>query len=93
MENALNTPVCRWGGEEFVAWFPEGLKDRERVEALRKDIEKMDIKTDDGLIRVTVSMGAVTDNGDVVLEKLINRADDCLYRAKQTGRNKVVWES
>ena len=93
MENALNTPVCRWGGEEFVAWFPEGLKDRERVEALRKDIEKMNIKTDDGLIRVTVSMGAVTDNGDVVLEKLINRADDCLYRAKHTGRNKVVWES
>ena len=62
-------------------------------ERLNTNIEKMDIKTDDGLIRVTVSMGAVTDNGDVVLEKLINRADDCLYRAKQTGRNKVVWES
>ena len=93
MEKALDTSVCRWGGEEFVAWFPDGLKDRKIIEELRNDIEKMDINTDAGLIRVTVSMGAVTDNGDVVLEKLINRADECLYKAKHSGRNKVVWES
>lgn len=27
----------------------------------------------------------------VMLESLINRADECMYKAKQTGRNKVVW--
>lgn len=92
MERDLETSVCRWGGEEFVAWFPEGLDDINKPEKLRNDIEEMDIATNHGDIRVTVSMGAVTAAGDDLLEKVINRADDCLYKAKQTGRNKVVWE-
>ena len=93
MERDLETSVCRWGGEEFVAWFPEGLDDINKPEKHRNDIEEMDIATDHGDIRVTVSMGAVTAAGDDLLEKVINRADDCLYDAKRTGRNKVVWGS
>ena len=92
MESSLNTTICRWGGEEFLAWYPEGLQDRDSLEKLRKEIEGSDITTPDGIIKVTVSMGAATDKGDLLLEKVINRADDCLYDAKRTGRNKVVWE-
>ena len=72
--------------------MPEGLQDRDSLEKLRKEIEGSDITTPDGIIKVTVSMGAATDKGDLLLEKVINRADDCLYDAKRTGRNKVVWE-
>lgn len=88
----LGTTTCRWGGEEFVAWYPEGIPDRATVEELRQAIEDTEIGLPDGRnIKVTISIGAVEGNENAKLETLINRADECLYKAKQTGRNKIVW--
>ena len=93
MERVLDNPVCRWGGEEFVSWYPEGLKDKDISEKFRKSVEDLKIEIDDNkTISVTVSIGEVTTDEKISLEDLINRADVCLYKAKEGGRNRVVKE-
>ncbi len=89
--------IARYGGEEFACVFP-GLG-REaashRMEKLRQEIEKRPIPVGDGVVaRLTVSIGLATwpADGDTLQEALAI-ADDRLYRAKQTGRNRVVTES
>ena len=96
--------VGRFGGEEFLVVLPE-LEDEEelRVTAERIRIRISTVlvpapkpkvikgdRTFEG-IRVTASIGAALapDNG-TELEDLKNQADMALYRAKNTGRDKVV---
>ncbi len=94
MQEKLDTIVCRWGGEEFVAWYPNGIASVQNIEGLRQFIESSDIQLSESeTIHLTVSIGAVEGGENEDLENLINRADECLYKAKQTGRNKVVWEN
>ena len=94
MQEKLDTIVCRWGGEEFVAWYPSGIESVQNIEGLRQFIESSDIQLSESeTIHLTVSIGAVEGGENEDLENLINRADECLYKAKQTGRNKVVWEN
>ena len=88
-ESAMNAKACRWGGEEFVLWFPKGVGD---PEAVRLCIEQMKIgfPNCDKTVSVTVSIGVA--KGDSDLLDLISRADKALYRAKENGRNRVEWE-
>ena len=83
------TEVCRWGGEEFVVWFPDS---REMCDPddIRRGIEALDIPHPDGEqnIRVTVSVGAA--QGTSEFDAMIQSADACLYQAKENGRNQVV---
>jgi diguanylate cyclase (GGDEF)-like protein len=102
-ENIRNTMrrydiPCRYGGEEFVILLPEtALTDAEIIgQRLREIIESTVIETCKGKIAVTVSVGiAATSEGD--LDKVnvwIKRADQALYKAKQSGRNQVkVWNT
>jgi diguanylate cyclase (GGDEF)-like protein/PAS domain S-box-containing protein len=86
---------ARWGGEEFVAALP-GL-DLEQATAvaenLRATIEQQNFEHDWRVgkpIPFTVSIGVAErapDERDV--EALVKRADQALYRAKETGRNRV----
>jgi len=84
--------VVRYGGEEFVAIFPE--TDIRRtfvvVESIRKIVEntKLSIE-DDEVISITVSCGIAEYNHEETLDQLINRADEALYLAKNRGRNRV----
>ncbi len=83
----------RLGGEEFAAILPEtALEDGSQVaERLREETEKcvVTVKGDD--IKFTVSVGvAMVKEGDTEIEDAINRADEALYKAKRTGRNRVV---
>ena len=46
---------------------------------------------DSGEVAVTVSIGLVTGvAGEALLDELLHMADEALYEAKNTGRNKVV---
>lgn len=84
----------RLGGEEFAVILPEtgpssGIVVAER---LRGDIEKLRVESKDGEeVQFTASIGVSSAReGDQVIEDVINRADEALYKAKRTGRNKVV---
>ena len=84
--------VARYGGEELAVVLPEtdAAGARAIAERLRAAVESTAHATDQGALRVTVSVGVATwpgggQNGD----ELLTTADRALYRAKQTGRNRV----
>jgi len=87
--------VARLGGEEFVVVMPDtGLDTATSVgERLRQRVagEPFVLPQESTAISVTVSVGAAVQTGDDDSpERLIQRADTALYRAKREGRNRVV---
>jgi diguanylate cyclase (GGDEF)-like protein len=86
----------RLGGEEFAMLLPETrLHDALTVsERLRRLCAESTYKVEDGEeVRITLSIGLVErTEDDASFDSLQKRADDMLYRAKQTGRNCVMWE-
>lgn len=87
--------VCRYGGEEFVVICPDTGIDAayQCAERLRLNVAALKFKYQGGGIRLTVSIGvAEKKEGVASIEDLLNRADECLYAAKQGGRNRTVLE-
>jgi diguanylate cyclase (GGDEF)-like protein len=82
----------RLGGEEFALLLPETPLDRAVVvaERIRLVWEVSPINLDGHLIRSTISIGVVeAASTNESLEDLLRRADRLLYKAKQSGRNRV----
>ncbi|MBP2310945.1 diguanylate cyclase [Azospirillum soli] len=85
--------IGRYGGEEFVVLLPETeLADAPAVaERLRAKVEGAELVHDGISFHMTVSIGvAAVDLRDGMIEAALNEADAALYRAKETGRNRVV---
>jgi diguanylate cyclase (GGDEF)-like protein len=83
--------LARYGGEEFVIVLRRcGVQRGLRVaEALRHNVASAEIDTDDGIVPVTVSIGVAQWGAGEQLDGVIQRADRTLYRAKQSGRDRV----
>jgi len=85
--------VGRWGGEEFLLILPDTeLKDAVTVgERLRSKIAATLISLENGeSFSIHISLGVACITGKFQsLTKLIDAADQALYQAKQTGRNRV----
>lgn len=84
----------RVGGEEFAVMLPETSIDqaKEVAERLREAVENMRLVLEDHAlpIKVTVSIGLVSfTSKDKTLEGLLKLADQALYQAKNSGRNRV----
>jgi diguanylate cyclase (GGDEF)-like protein len=86
--------ACRYGGEEFLLILPEATVEAaaRRAEDLRDRVKRLDVRyLDKPLGPVTVSLGASAypDFGRT-RDELLASADRALYRAKETGRDRVV---
>jgi two-component system, cell cycle response regulator len=83
---------ARFGGEEFAIIVSDATAENtlNLAERCRKEIEKIAIPVDNDAARATVSFGIAEATGLSRPENLIERADEALYDAKATGRNKVV---
>jgi two-component system cell cycle response regulator len=85
--------VGRMGGEEFALILPEtdpqGIK--LTVERLRVHLGQLAVPIGTGTLNVTVSAGvtAVKDPSDTI-ESALKRADEALYQAKGSGRNRTI---
>lgn len=86
--------ACRFGGEEFIVAMPGTDKTEAcaRAESLRNNMSTMRVhfqgKTLPG-VSASFGIGTYPDHGED-RDSLIRSADAALYRAKQTGRNRVV---
>jgi len=84
---------ARYGGEEFAIILPEtDIKQaKEIAENLRKRIEAHEYPAKEGKLKVTISLGVSTYPAHAAeKELLIKAADQALYKAKESGRNRVV---
>lgn len=86
-----NDKLARYGGEEFCAILPETALPSAAIIAdeLRSLVAGHSFSADDKEIRVTVSIGAACLKPGMTMDQLYKCADDMLYQAKRTGRNKV----
>jgi two-component system cell cycle response regulator len=87
--------ACRYGGEEFVVVMPdtEVAYAYAIAERLRKSIETTPIKIsrEPNQLKITISIGIAGSMGPAdTADALLHRADQALYSAKNTGRNRVV---
>ena len=88
--------LARYGGEEFGILLPATPYDGAMMlaESIRAIVEAQVIRDDDGqaLDNVTISLGVSAYRPGEKIEDLIERADHCLYRSKERGRNRVTGE-
>ena len=84
---------ARFGGEEFIAVFPNTSKKDAAVfvERLRNTIQEQRVETTSGSIAFTISIGLTeVIESDKAFDTIVKRADEALYIAKEKGRNCLV---
>jgi diguanylate cyclase (GGDEF)-like protein len=85
--------IARYGGEEFTLLLPEtGLKGGiAHAERIRKDIENTGFAIGNEIVQITVSGGcaAIPETKAKSVDELVRKADEALYHAKNSGRNKI----
>ncbi|MDR1966452.1 MAG: diguanylate cyclase [Synergistaceae bacterium] len=87
--------VARLGGEEFGILLPETTLDNALAiaEKIRQDVESLQIPTSDGqtMTSATISIGvaSIIPGETDIIRNFIEKADEYLYAAKNSGRNRV----
>lgn len=88
---------ARFGGEEFALLMPETDSDKafQVCERLRLNVANSLVNFDGHAISLTISVGVSSLLGDNdTLDKILQRADQALYRVKQSGRDQtIIWRA
>jgi diguanylate cyclase (GGDEF)-like protein/PAS domain S-box-containing protein len=87
--------LARYGGDEFIILLPQtGAKKALPIaERIRANVAAMKLPTENGPISVTLSIGIAEirhEAADESVEDIVQRADNALYAAKQSGRNRTI---
>ena len=84
--------VCRWGGEEFIILLPETELSggKKLADKLREAIQAQSFFFQLQKLKITMSFGITFCKEDITVYSYIKEADELMYQAKKSGRNKVV---
>lgn len=87
--------VARYGGEEFVILLPQTTESvaYSRAEEIRRTVEGTELCKSQH-IPITASGGVAIYNPSTMhsVEDFIGTADSYLYEAKESGRNRIIWQ-
>lgn len=90
-----NDYICRFGGEEFALLLPETNMEHAYpvLERLRKTFENKVFHINGIKIHFTISLGATEYKGEnIPLDGILDAGDKRLYKAKENGRNRLVYK-
>ncbi len=89
----MSDVLGRFGGDEYVVLLPDanGSAAVEKMEDIRQNFAAIEHDTDRGSFSVTISCGVAEYPAAMSCHELIAAADDALYGAKRSGRNRVVF--
>jgi len=92
--------IGRYGGEEFLVGVPgaDAETAKDIAERIRASISGKPFQIDGNMLDMTISLGIASaipegvkrSTANITLDAMIEKADSALYRAKKTGRNRVV---
>ncbi|MBN1828804.1 MAG: PAS domain S-box protein [Deltaproteobacteria bacterium] len=85
----------RYGGEEFTVILPvtTGAQAANVAERMRRAFRKVAFQpANDGIVNVTVSLGIAQFMANESITDFIKRADQRLYKAKESGRDRIFYE-
>jgi diguanylate cyclase (GGDEF)-like protein len=84
----------RYGGEEFIVMFTAAERQSlyDMGERIRLMVERETRQAVPVTISIGIAAGVLGENTEEELVQMMERADQCLYRAKRGGKNKVVVE-
>jgi diguanylate cyclase len=87
-----NTFMARWGGEEFVLLLPGMSKQKvtSLLETMRTKLASLPFKFKQEKVTITASFGASFFKKGDTPDAVFERADNLLYQAKNSGRNRVI---
>ncbi len=91
----ITDTLARYGGEEFAIIMVNTNTENALIlaERIRKDVEGLSIPHDDSIFgKVTISLGLATigKGAEISHAQFFEKADNALYKAKETGRNKIA---
>lgn len=84
--------VARFGGEEFVILLPETPKEEAVIALtrLQRELTKKFFLSGNEKVLITFSAGVTQMLPNDNQATVIKRADEAMYKAKQTGKNRVI---
>lgn len=87
-----NDLAARWSGNQFIIFLPNisqniALKIAERI---KKKTSEIELFSQGDQIKITLSMGICSTEKATGLDDLLSLAENCVYQAKQMGRNTVI---
>lgn len=96
LSKAVSDGLCaRFGGEEFVCLHPDasGKTLLHRLRVLMMQLNATVVPTEDGPMRFSVSIGLATAQPPSDINRAIKQADQLLYQAKNSGRNRICTDN